>query len=234
MTIRVETVAKYSRQNTGRHFLDSGDHYGRIYDAPVMSERVMWNKWGELAISVTHMLAEFAEVHPIHKQFYQWDKRQAENLPWFEGADRFMRERGYECAARDNTYNAQTDLDQNFVWEIWVPEHESTHDWFYADDAIVALYLHTGCDVRGGYSSPLFVQFTGEGVIPFSFSAHLYSSDLPEDEADRIGYGYSDYPIGELEKLGYQFTGEFEGDRAEWKHTDTGKIISVYAEFDCY
>ena len=234
MTIRVETVAKYSRQNTGRHFLDSGDHYGRIYDAPVMSERVMWNKWGELAISVTHMLAEFAEVHPIHKQFYQWDKRQAENLPWFEGADRFMRERGYECAARDNTYNAQTDLDQNFVWEIWVPEGEGSLDWFYADDAIVALYLHTGCDVRGGYSSPLFVQFTGEGVIPFTFSAHLYSSDLPEDEADRIGYGYSDYPIGELEKLGYEFTGEFEGDRAEWKHTDTGKIISVYAEFDCY
>lgn len=234
MTIRVETVAKYSRQNTGRHFLDSGDHYGRIYDAPVMSERVMWNKWGELAISVTHMLAEFAEVHPIHKQFYQWDKRQAENLPWFEGADRFMRERGYECAARDNTCNGQHDLDQNFVWEIWVPEGEGSLDWFYADDAIVALYLHTGCDVRGGYSSPLFVQFTGEGVIPFTFSAHLYSSDLPEDEADRIGYGYSDYPIGELEKLGYEFTGEFEGDRAEWKHTDTGKIISVYAEFDCY
>lgn len=232
--MNIQTVTKYSRQNTGRHFLDSGDHYGRIYDAPVMSERVMWNKWGELAISVTHMLAEFAEVHPIHKQFYRWDKRQAESLPWFEGADRFMRERGYECAARDNTYNAQTDLDQDFVWEIWVPEGEGSLDWFYADDAIVALYLHTGCDVRGGYSSPLFVQFTGEGVIPFTFSAHLYSSDLPEDEADRIGYGYSDYPIGELEKLGYEFTGEFEGDRAEWKHTDTGKIISVYAEFDCY
>jgi len=232
--MNIQTVTKYTRQNTGRHFLDSGDHYGRIYDAPVMPERVSWNKWGELAISVTHMLAEFAEVHPIHQPFYRWDTQQAENLPWFEGADRFMRERGYECAARDNTCNGQHDLDQNFVWEIWVPEHESAHDWFYADDAIVALYLHTGCDVRGGYSSPLFVQFTGEGVIPFTFSAHLYSSDLPEDEADRIGYGYSDYPIGELEKLGYEFTGEFEGDRAEWKHTDTGKIISVYAEFDCY
>ncbi len=71
-------------------------------------------------------------------------------------------------------------------------------------------------------------------MIPFTFSAHLYSPELAEDEAQQIGYGWSDYPVGELEKLGYEFTGELEGDRAEWKHTETGEVINVYIEFDCY
>lgn len=232
--MNIQTVTKYTRQNTGSHFLDSGDHYGRIYDAPLMSERVEWDKWGEITISVSHMLAEFAKVHPLHRSFYKWQKTAPSDWGWFEAGPEFMRSRGYECAVRDNTCNGQHDLDQNFVWEVWVPEGEASLEWFYADDAIVALYMHTGCDVRGGYSSPLFVQFTGEGVIPFTFSAHLYSPELSEDDAQQIGYGYSDYPLGELESLGYEFTGEFEGDRAEWKHIHTGKVINVYVEFDCY
>ena len=58
--MNIQTVTKYTRQNTGSHFLDSGDHYGRIYDAPVMRERVSWDKYGDISISVTHLLAEFA------------------------------------------------------------------------------------------------------------------------------------------------------------------------------
>lgn len=232
--MNIATVTKYTRQNTGSHFLDSGDHYGRIYDAPVMAERVSFNKWGEITISVTHMLAEFAEVHPIHAQFYRWDAQQSEGLPWFEGGDKFMTERGYVCAARENTCNGQHDLDQNFVWEVWLPEAEGTDDWFFADDAIVALYLHTGCDVRGGYSSPLFVTFKSEGTIPYNFNAHLFSSELPEDLNEQIGYGYSDYPLGELERAGYEFTGEYEGCEGLFRNTETGATVWVHACYDVY
>lgn len=232
--MRIETATKYTRQNTGSHFLDSGGAYGRIYNSPVMSERTSWDRWGAPTISVTHMLAEFAEVHPMHSQFYKWDRAQDKNLPWFEAGDAFMRSRGYTCAARDNTCNQDHDLDQNIVWEVWVPEWDDASDWYFSDTAIVALYLHTGCDVRGGYASPLFVTFTGEAALPYTFQAWFYSSDLPEWLNEEIGYGYSDYPLGELEKAGYEWVGDFQGNEATFKHNETGHTARVNIDFDVY
>ena len=232
--MNIQTVTKYTRQNTGSHFLDSGGAYGRIYDMPVMPDRISWDKWGAATISVTHMLAEYANVHPLHRQFYKWDLAQEVNLPWFESADAFMRSRGYTCAARENTYNNEHDLDQNMVWEVWLPEWDASGDWYYSDDAVVVLFIHTGCDVRGGYSSPMFVTFDCEGAIPCHFSAHYWSADLSDEINERIGYGYSSWPLGELEKAGYEWVGNFEGCEAEFRNTETGATIWVHAQFEIY
>lgn len=35
---------------------------------------------------------------------------------------------------------------------------ENESDWVYADDALVVIYIHTGCDVRGGYGQPVFLR----------------------------------------------------------------------------
>lgn len=39
-------------------------------------------------------------------------------------------------------------------------------DWYYSDDVVIVLYVHTGADVRGGYSPPLFGKWTMECDLP--------------------------------------------------------------------
>ena len=241
MTISLETVSKYTRQNTGRHFLDSGDHYGRIYDKPLSKNlAVMDGDYGAV-ISVTHLLSEFAEIHPLHKQFYKYANRpEHEREPWFELGDSFMRERGYTQSCRDNTCNGDNDFDQEFVYEIWTPEYSGSDDYLYDDDAVVLIYAHTGCDVRGGYASPMIVTFPScEYTMPFDFQCSLYSSELDDDENERLQVGYSGYPIGQLEEMGFKLDEKKQestgADDSAWFINDDGKSIEVFADYTgCY
>jgi len=241
MTISIETVSKYTRQNTGSHFLDSGGAYGRIYNKPILKNLASMDGDYGAVISVTHLLAEFAEIHPLHKQFYKYANR-PENVrePWFELGDSFMRERGYTQSCRDNTYNADNDFDQEFVYEIWTPEHSGSDDYLYDDDAVVLIYAHTGCDVRGGYASPMIVTFPScEYTMPFDFQCSLHSEQLDESENERLEVHYSHYPLGQLEEMGFKLDETKQestgADDSAWFINDDGKSIEVFADYTgCY
>lgn len=241
MTIAIETVTKYTRQNTGRHFLDSGDHYGRIYDKPLPKNLAVMDGDFGAVISVTHLLSEFAEIHPLHKQFYKFAHRpENEREPWFELGESFMRDRGYTQSARDNTCNGDNDFDQDFVYEVWTPEHSDCSDWCYADDAVIVIYAHTGCDVRGGYASPMIVTFPNcEYVMPLDFQCSLYSEQLDDDQNDQLSVGYSGYPIGQLQDMGFHLDAKKQestgATETTWFVNDDGKSIEVCANYwGCY
>jgi len=44
-------------------------------------------------------------------------------------------------------------------------------DWLLADESLTVIYLHNGCDVRGGYSLPVFCRKKGELAVPGDLSA---------------------------------------------------------------
>lgn len=222
--MRLEQATKFTRQNTGRHFLDSGDYYGRTYEAPVAQLRTYFDKWGSPIINVTRLLEEDAELSDEHQEFYDSDYQTHEVEEFFEA-------KGYRQAARDNVYNYDNDFDQVFIYEVYVPEDQSSDEWYYAD-AKVVWYLHTGCDVRGGYSDPMFLEFnTGcETVMPLDWSCSLYSDGLDESENERLMVGWSSYPLGQLEEMGFEFLHANEDGTAAFKHPDRG-TITVHAEF---
>ena len=161
---------------------------------------------------------------------------------WFESAALFMRTRGFVCVARGNTCNGENDLSQNYVWEVWLKPDEDNRlwhrkgdewvyhgDWMYRRDAAVAVYTHNGCDVRGGYSRPLFCSpGGGDYCIPFDLCAEYaaepvaYPKDGPDIDFDHYQSldetwrnGYSSWPYGRLEE-----------DVAEW-HEGTRDRDSV-------
>ena len=191
-------------------------------------------------ISVTHLLAEFAEIHPLHKQFYKFANRpENEREPWFELGQSFMRERGFKESCRDNTCNGDNDFDQEFVYEIWAPEYSDSSDYLYDDNAVVLIYAHTGCDVRGGYASPMIVTFPDcECVMPLDFQCSLYSEQLDESENQRLEVHYSHYPLGQLEEMGFKLDEkkqESTGGESAWFINDDGKSIEVCANYwGCY
>lgn len=222
MSISIKTVAQYTRQDTGKHFLDSGGVYGRVYDQGLPKELLTPDTDG-FTISLTHWLAQFASINPLHQAFYKYARKEEnKEMPWFEAGDTYMQEKGYTCAARDNLCNNENDFDQAFVWECWLPEDSQSDDWIYAKDAIFLIYCHTGCDVRGGYSSPLVVTFDCESgySMPLDWVVGLHSEDLTEDENEKLQLGYSSYPLGELDEMGYIIE----------RVSDCGSLLIAYNE----
>jgi len=141
---------------------------------------------GEVYISLTHALAEHADQVTEAQEAIAdaYDARPRGGI--FEVPPEVMERLGYVQVARDNTYNTDNDLDQDFVWEVWQREG-AAREWFYDDTAIVLVYVHTGADIRGGYAPALALRFDGDYTVPF-FRVSYYCEDtgdtsegLPDD-----------------------------------------------------
>lgn len=219
MSKKLETIAKAFRHNTGKSFLDSGDFYGRHYEKPPITEEtpmVSIETWGNSEISATietaSFLAETCEVDfKIQKQFEEWAAREENSeLSWFEAGETFATEiLGLKQLARDNTYNGENDLSQTYVWEVYGQDDDG--DWIYADDALMVVYAHTGCDVRGGYAYPLFLRHLGDYSIPVDLVAEFGilagrrdGVELSRDECQELDEewqcGYSSHPSYHMSK----------------------------------
>jgi hypothetical protein len=184
MTNNLTTIAKAFRHNTGKSFLDSGDHYGRHYEKPPITDEtplVSIDIWGTdvgATIDTARFLAETCEVDTeLQNQFDKWvELEENSELSWFEAGEKFATEvLGLQQLARDNTYNGENDLSQTYVWEVYADEDDG--DWIYNDDALMVVYAHTGCDVRGGYAYPLFLRCQGDYSIPMDLVAEFFITD---------------------------------------------------------
>ena len=199
------------REDTGRHMLDSGGHYGRHHEQPavaVEAPAVVWDKWEDCpaTIETAHFLSEaFTMRDDLNTQFDEWQGEQEGS--WFELGDQFMRELGYVQHTRGNVCNDENDLSQVYVYEVWGPKDgdDKGGDWYWIDDPIVVLYVHTGCDIRGGYTRPYICEPNGDCAIPFDTSASYYIEDsntLNDDARRSIDEewecGYSGYPFGQV------------------------------------
>jgi len=149
---------------------------------------------------------------------------------WFEDGEAFMettaRTEGgqpYVQVARDNTYNGEQDLSEQYVWEVYTPEGEED-DWHYNPEAVVVVYLHRGGDVRGNYGAPQFFRPAGEVVVPtwqvvewHAESATRGCLDFTaeaEEANEELCAGYSGHPTTHAESLGFNMSdGRWEGGR---------------------
>jgi len=171
--IPMEQVVSFTRQNTGTHFLDSGGESGRVWQRAAPTNPITIFSDGYAAISLSHLLAEGAKVVGWVQEMIEkaWAETDLNN---FDVGPHVMEKMEFECVARDNTYNGEHDLDQEFVYEVWQRSTDGC-DWIWNEDAIVLVYVHTGADVRGGYSYPIAVRFDSEYTIPMfdlGFAAH--------------------------------------------------------------
>lgn len=174
MTTTIPTTHReLARENTGAHFLDSGGVYGRQYDRPVPPEdhpleyarQIGRLKGADLFVSLPVMLDEQAPIDVREtRKFRMWAHLADRNndRDWGNLVEEYIRRRaerddeGWEAEGgapiAGNSYNEDTELDQDFYWAC---------SDFYAQYAIIR--THNGCDARGGYSTPVVVN-TGEGI----------------------------------------------------------------------
>jgi hypothetical protein len=252
MTKNQETIAKAFRFNTGKSMLDSGDYYGRHYDKPPISEEQplvridVYSNDVTATIETALFLAETCEVDfDIQEQFEAWAAlEENSDLSWFEAGETFANSvLGLTQLARDNTYNNENDLSQNYVWEVYAADDQG--DWIYQDDALMVCYAHTGCDVRGGYAYPLFMRCQGDYSIPMDIVAEwrisegtLDKKELSQEECQELDEKWS---IGYTSNPTYQFSKDIEKviedsatiDSVEVK-LKSGEIVKVWASARTY
>lgn len=180
------------KQDTGRHMLDSGSHYGRHFkenqeidsmeDTPVSTHDIRnYGDEDEIEllsyVSTYHFLKYRVEYtkqsHELHKQFKDYcNREELEGEAWTTCMDALL---GNQMV---NTYNGQHNVDQVLQYTSFTlkgvgydtersPRPEDRE--FVLNDRIVkavpdihgdfvALQIHNGCDVRGGYTAPVIFE----------------------------------------------------------------------------
>jgi len=195
--MKYERVIEFTRYNSGTHFLDSGGDNGRIWQQPPPPNNVIDGE----SICLTGVLVEhFDEDEALNAAYREWVAER--DGSWFETAAEFMEEMGYVSLGRDNTYNSENDFDQVFVYEAWSLDHGI--DWCYSSDVVMTLFVHTGADVRGGYSPPLFGKWRCETNIPELRLKYDCEAGDPSHEDIAQRFNDSDVSRWDVEKQGYE------------------------------
>jgi len=173
LSLTEKKIAEMLTENTGTHFLDSGGAYGRNWErnqgrnfkAENETSFRASNGYLEITHNLFHWLSERLEYSPEwQRRFSRFANREEEqNNSWFETVDNFLgylREKGHELGGiygegeplTVNTYNGEDLLSQTIQY---------TYFTYNDSEVVIALFIHGGCDVRGGYTAPKF--FTENG-----------------------------------------------------------------------
>lgn len=164
-----EVLAGMLVECTGRALCDSGDYYGRHWQANQGMTLEDWRKQPEVVpyyydgkleyytISVFHYLERQLDRNEVCESFDQWQGGDwdGEYYGISARAQTFLNRIGFEATGTVNSYNHESALSQVIQYTTG-RIGEGTADspcQFY-----VLLQIHGGCDVRGGYTDArLFV-----------------------------------------------------------------------------
>lgn len=178
------------KENTGKSFLDSGGIYGRNYERnrdidfealPEVTAEV-WGSDGEVTytVSVYHYLKQVLALDALSEQINAAIEADSD-IHWTGelAASGILERFGVDNIEPEwNTYNGESSLSQvlqGFHFSI-------------GDDRYVALQIHGGCDVRGGYTRVRVFRMESEGgyIDPLPF---VYG-EVNGIRADNGYYGY--------------------------------------------
>ena len=156
-----EIIASMMVENTGSSILDSGGAYGRHWqenqgldvDHWTNSPRVeVEGRWGYVHLSTFHHLVEQLDYAPRLDAMYQAFTKDSHDSH-LEDIANFIETIGASECFSDNSYNHESNLSQVIQYTVF-----STPNNLY-----LALQVHGGADVRGGYTRPrIFTMSDGE------------------------------------------------------------------------
>lgn len=145
------------KENTGKHFLDSGGDNGRMWqrnqNKVFKSEpRVMIDKY-DVTVSTFHYLNEVLELDNVTRKVNSFITKS--KLHWVDSVAEEMENKDFEIEKFNdtvNTCNGENNLSQVLLFKTFK---------LYNDDVYVLLQIHGGADVRGGYTNTKCFKLKG-------------------------------------------------------------------------
>jgi len=174
--------------STGRHMLDSGDYYGRNWEKnqtrsieDFIAEPVATlDEYGSLDISVFHHLNSCLFLAPeLDAEYVEFTK--SSEAGHLEDIADFLESISATPTASVNTYNHDSALSQVLQYQCFE----------VCGGEYIALQIHQGADVRGGYTRPVIfagsfediayesarIYCTGQERHPYDWSGGEWLSD---------------------------------------------------------
>lgn len=150
---------------TGRHMLDSGGVGGRHWERNQLrtlesfkeEKEAYLDEWGGLTISLFHHLWEALNVTSLSEaldaDFEAFSKEREGS--YLEDIEAFIEHIGAEEGYSENSYNRDSCLSQVIQYQTFTLGNRS----------YVALQIHQGADVRGGYTRPYIFELADEYAL---------------------------------------------------------------------
>jgi hypothetical protein len=144
-----QVIYEMLTEDTGASFLDSGGAYGRNHErnrikslddfrneAPTQFDA----KYGDATVSLFHHLVnKLTYDEAADADFHKWAADKDDY--WMQLVEDYAEYRGWTVTFSENSYNRESNLSQVIQYSVF-------------ESGLVALQVHGGCDVRGGYTAP--------------------------------------------------------------------------------
>ena len=180
-----QVVQKMMTENTGRALCDSGGAYGRNWErnqgrnfGESKTGIIEWYSDGPIAtLSLYHWLVERLGAYrdDLTDKLHEFGKSETmEYESWPETLRAWTESRGIEQSSiiGENSYNGENVLSQVIQWWSWTEEDKDGYEF-----QVVALQIHGGCDVRGGYTAPRIFEVEEEYALAMCADATIYCNE---------------------------------------------------------
>jgi len=227
-----EMVARMLCENTGRHMLDSGGHYGRNFERNQgrtvddfdALDSVTLSVDGDLTVDVFHYMVnqlEYCESWDVQLSAFidSTDYTYFEAVPaWLESLGVDVSDVGvYDGVWEWNTYNWECLLSQTLQgWTVDFPDGVRRS----------IVQVHGGADVRGGYTRPRVFDISWNDdswVLCDSWQVICEGADVMAGQLDIDGV-----PV---ERVQHTFTVGVDGDLNLWNHCNEITSKGVKLEY---
>ena len=192
-----QVIYEMLTENTGRHILDSGGDSGRAWqrnqaltldDFRNEARTTFDVKWGDVTVSLFHHLVDRLKYEERENAyFHEWAKDKDDY--WLQLVEDYAEERGWEIVFSENSYNREANLSQVIQYTVY-------------DSGLVALQVHGGCDVRGGYTAPRIFSIDEEySLVMEDASIYCTGDAVDSDGPHRLdGNAHEWYYEGEYSR----------------------------------
>jgi len=148
----------------------------------------------------------------VSKGIYQDRFDVDEYSNWYAIVDAWLKFKNYSSGYRDNTYNGENNLTQDFIFHMFTDEPDIQDPDFYSCEYVI-IQIHNGCDARGGYTAPKIFSYEdmllspADGVIycekhEYGVNNHMwYTDDNYHWYQDNRGDNLESYKLVNLEEF---------------------------------
>lgn len=187
-TITEQVIYEMLLENTGRHMLDSGGEDNRSWQRNQVKSLQDFKNEARTNFDVRYYEATLSVFHHLtEKLTYSPEYTEALN-EYMEGSDAYLLElvetfashMGWRVIFSENSYNRDSLLSQVIQYTVYDTGSE----------LLVALQIHGGADVRGGYTRPRIFSIESEYDLVMEWAA-IYCTGEAVDSDGPHGFDSS-------------------------------------------
>ena len=187
-----QVIYEMLTENTGRHILDSGGDSGRAWQRNQVKTLEDFRDEARVHFDARYYDATLSTFHHLTEKLTyseEWTQELNDYMAntdsyWLEMMESFPQSMGWKLVFTDNSYNHESILSQVIQYCVY----------YTGEEYLVALQIHGGADVRGGYTRPRIFSMDEEYALVMEYASIYCTGDaVDSDGPHRFDYSGSEW-----------------------------------------